>query len=74
MPRAGLKLGIYGDAGEYTCLRYPGSFGNETSDAQQFAGWSIDALKYDNCYSFSTRTVSRPLVAECGCPMQLSSL
>ena len=45
----GLKLGIYGDAGSYTCLGYPGSRGYETQDAQTWAGWGIDYLKYDNC-------------------------
>lgn len=45
----GLKLGIYGDAGTYTCLGYPGSRGYETQDAQTWAGWGIDYLKYDNC-------------------------
>ena len=34
---AGLKLGIYGDAGTQTCLSFPGSFGHERSDALQFS-------------------------------------
>ncbi|PKU82603.1 Alpha-galactosidase [Dendrobium catenatum] len=46
----GLKLGIYGDAGNRTCtLRIPGSLGNELRDARTFALWGIDYLKYDNC-------------------------
>ncbi|MFC5801748.1 NPCBM/NEW2 domain-containing protein [Streptomyces formicae] len=45
----GLKLGIYGDAGTSTCAGYPGSLGHETTDAQTFADWGIDYLKYDNC-------------------------
>ncbi|MFE2065310.1 glycoside hydrolase family 27 protein [Streptomyces sp. NPDC059467] len=45
----GLKLGIYEDAGTATCAGYPGSLGHETTDAQSFAAWGVDYLKYDNC-------------------------
>jgi alpha-galactosidase len=45
----GLKLGIYEDAGTETCAGYPGSYGHETTDAQDFADWGVDYLKYDNC-------------------------
>ncbi|WP_371477676.1 ricin-type beta-trefoil lectin domain protein [Kitasatospora sp. NBC_00315] len=47
----GLKLGIYEDAGLQTCGGYPGSLGHETTDAQSFASWGVDYLKYDNCYA-----------------------
>ncbi|MFF7159407.1 ricin-type beta-trefoil lectin domain protein [Streptomyces sp. NPDC008139] len=47
----GLKLGIYEDAGLQTCGGYPGSLGHESTDAQSFASWGVDYLKYDNCYS-----------------------
>ncbi len=50
---AGLKLGLYGDAGTRTCAGYPGSLGNEEIDARTFADWGIDYLKYDNCYNES---------------------
>lgn len=46
----GLKLGIYSCAGYRTCASYPGSYGYEWDDAQTFAGWHIDFLKYDFCY------------------------
>ncbi|KAH6645439.1 glycoside hydrolase superfamily [Truncatella angustata] len=46
----GMKLGIYGDAGTQTCGGYPGSLGFEAIDAEAFAEWGIDYLKYDNCY------------------------
>jgi alpha-galactosidase len=49
----GLKLGIYGDAGTATCAGYPGSLGHEELDAQTFADWGVDYLKYDNCYNQS---------------------
>jgi alpha-galactosidase len=45
----GLKLGIYGDAGTLTCAGYPGSLGHEELDAQSWAEWGVDYLKYDNC-------------------------
>lgn len=45
----GLKLGIYSDAGRYTCAGKPGSFGHEYQDALQYARWGIDYLKYDWC-------------------------
>ncbi|WP_392675161.1 NPCBM/NEW2 domain-containing protein [Streptomyces sp. LN785] len=45
----GLKLGIYEAAGTATCAGYPGSLGHETTDAQSFAEWGVDYLKYDNC-------------------------
>jgi alpha-galactosidase len=45
----GLKLGIYSDRGTYTCGGLPGSFDHEIQDAETFAGWGIDYLKYDNC-------------------------
>ena len=48
---AGLKFGMYSDAGALTCLGYPGSRGHEAKDAQSFAEWEIDFLKYDNCWA-----------------------
>ena len=47
----GLGYGMYSDAGSYTCGRYAGSLGYETKDAQVFASWGVDYLKYDNCYN-----------------------
>jgi alpha-galactosidase len=49
----GLKLGIYGDAGTKTCAGYPGSLGKEKLDAQTWADWGVDYIKYDNCYNQS---------------------
>ncbi|MFJ6789589.1 NPCBM/NEW2 domain-containing protein [Streptomyces angustmyceticus] len=47
----GLKFGIYTSAGIKTCntAGFPGGLGHEKSDAQQFADWGVDYLKYDNC-------------------------
>lgn len=55
----GLKLGIYSDAGYFTCSKQmPGSLGREEQDAKTFASWGIDYLKYDNCNNDG----SKPLV------------
>ena len=45
----GLKLGIYSSPGPKTCAGYEGSLGHEESDAQSYAHWGIDYLKYDYC-------------------------
>jgi alpha-galactosidase len=45
----GLKLGIYSSPGPRTCAGYPASYGHELQDAQMFASWGIDYLKYDWC-------------------------
>ena len=45
-----MKLGIYSDAGPLTCAGYPGSRHHEEDDAQTWADWGIDYLKYDNCW------------------------
>ncbi|WP_308467683.1 glycoside hydrolase family 27 protein [Rathayibacter soli] len=51
----GLKLGIYESAGAITCEKFPGSLGHETTDANDFAAWGVDLLKYDNCGTPSER-------------------
>ena len=50
LPCAGLKLGIYGDAGYLTCAGFPGSRDFESRDAASYAEWGVDYLKYDNCW------------------------
>ena len=54
----GLKIGIYEVPGNTTCVGIyggispsvaVGSLGHETTDAQTFASWGIDYLKYDKC-------------------------
>ena len=46
----GLKLGMYSCAGTHTCGGHPGSFEHEFVDAETFAQWGVDYLKYDYCY------------------------
>jgi alpha-galactosidase len=45
----GLKLGIYSSPGPRTCGGYEGSHEHEMIDAETFAEWGIDYLKYDWC-------------------------
>ena len=47
----GLKLGIYSDAGNFTCACYTGSLGHEYQDAIAYAHWGVDYLKYDWCFT-----------------------
>jgi len=46
----GLKLGIYESAGTATCAGRPGSYGHYTQDADTFASWGVDFVKFDYCH------------------------
>lgn len=46
----GLKFGMYSCAGNLTCAGFPSSFEHEFIDAETFASWQVDFLKYDYCY------------------------
>ena len=45
----GLKAGIYSSPGPKTCAGYAGSYEHEIQDANTFARWGFDFLKYDWC-------------------------
>ena len=45
----GLKAGLYTSPGPWTCGGYVGAYQNERTDAQKFAAWGFDFLKYDWC-------------------------
>ncbi len=45
----GLKFGIYSAPGCFTCLKLMGSLGSEQIDANDYASWGVDFLKYDHC-------------------------
>lgn len=75
----GLKIGIYTSAGTKTCdsVGLPGALGHEYSDAQQFADWGIDYLKYDNCNNLGVDakqryTTMRDALAATGRPIVYS--
>jgi alpha-galactosidase len=45
----GFRLGIYSSPGAKSCAGFEGGMGHEMEDAQTFASWGIDYLKYDIC-------------------------
>lgn len=45
----GLKAGIYTSPGPLTCAGHVGAYQHEELDAQRFAEWGFDFLKYDWC-------------------------
>jgi alpha-galactosidase len=45
----GLKIGIYSGPGPKTCGGFTASLDHEVQDAQLYASWGIDYLKYDMC-------------------------
>ena len=45
----GLKLGIYSSPGPKTCAGFEASLDHEVQDAQLYASWGVDYLKYDLC-------------------------
>ena len=45
----GLKMGIYSSPGPQTCGGYEGSWQHEVQDANSYAQWGVDYLKYDWC-------------------------
>lgn len=55
----GLKFGIYSSAGTMTCAKRAGSLYYEEKDAQDFADWGVDYLKYDNCFNDSIPATTR---------------
>jgi alpha-galactosidase len=57
----GLKIGIYTSPGPDVCGGYTGSMGHEEEDAQTFADWGYDYLKYDWC---GARRIYQPTQAD----------
>jgi alpha-galactosidase len=45
----GLKFGIYTSPGPWTCAGFEGSYGHWQQDAETYARWGVDFLKYDWC-------------------------
>ncbi|KAJ8297727.1 hypothetical protein KUTeg_024258 [Tegillarca granosa] len=82
----GLKLGIYEDFGQYTCMGYPGSEFYLELDANTFAEWGVDMLKLDGCNSnihdmtagyetmgFFLNRTNRPILYACSWPAYTDS-
>jgi len=73
----GLKLGIYSDAGDFTCACYTGSRGHEYQDAITYAYWGVDYLKYDWCFTTNVNakgayTLMRNALRKAGRPILFS--
>ena len=45
----GLRFGVYSSPGPKTCAGYTGSYQFEQKDADTYAAWGVDYLKYDWC-------------------------
>jgi alpha-galactosidase len=54
----GLKFGIYESVGTTTCQGLPGSFGHYQQDADTFASWGVDFVKFDTCGSVEGTDIS----------------
>ena len=73
----GLKLGIYSTPNTKTCAGIyggytggVGSVGHETTDAQTWASWGVDYLKYDKCQGqLSAFAVMRDALKATGRPI-----
>ncbi len=52
----GLKAGLYTSPGPWTCAGYLGSHEHERIDAEKYAEWGFDFLKYDWCSYTSVAT------------------
>jgi alpha-galactosidase len=55
----GLKFGIYSSPGPKTCAGFEGSYQHEEQDAQTYAEWGVDYLKYDWCSASQVYPVSQ---------------
>ena len=51
MHMRGLKLGLYANIGRHTCAGYPGSHDHFQIDAETFASWGVDMIKFDGCHA-----------------------
>lgn len=45
----GLKFGLYTVGGTFTCAGFPGSAGYEVLDANTYASWGVDYVKFEGC-------------------------
>uniref|UniRef100_A0A668ADV5 Alpha-galactosidase n=1 Tax=Myripristis murdjan TaxID=586833 RepID=A0A668ADV5_9TELE len=84
----GLKLGIYADMGTHTCMGYPGTTLDKIEiDAQTFASWGVDYLKFDGCHSNpveqmigyprmskALNATGRPIAYSCSWPVYVGGL
>lgn len=55
----GLLFGLYSSAGVKTCEGRAGGLDYEEADAQDYAYWEVDYLKYDNCNNLGRPATER---------------
>jgi hypothetical protein len=67
----GLRFGIYSSPGPLTCGRFLGSLGHERQDADTWAAWGVDYLKYDLCSYQDSNLPKEPTVADHQLPYRL---
>ncbi|HZQ47956.1 MAG TPA: glycoside hydrolase family 27 protein [Verrucomicrobiae bacterium] len=68
----GLKAGIYSSPGPLTCGRFAGSYQHEAQDAQTFADWGFDFLKYDWCSYGHVAKLIKPAPGSALTPAQIT--
>jgi alpha-galactosidase len=61
----GLKLGLYSSPAPQTYRGHLGSYGHEEQDAQTWAAWGIDYLKYEWCAAGRVYTNARQMRLAC---------
>jgi alpha-galactosidase len=66
----GLKAGIYSSPGPVDCMSGISSWQHEQQDAESYARWGFDFLKYDWC-SYGNVVSNPPSIAEMKRPYQL---
>ena len=54
-----LKFGLYSSAGTMTCEGRAGGLYYEKEDAEDYAAWGVDYLKYDNCFNDNVPALQR---------------
>lgn len=82
----GLKFGIYEDFGTKTCAGFPGSEFYMQQDANTFAQWGVDYVKFDGCnsnthdfddgyeaFGLYLNKTGRPMVYSCEWPLYQST-
>jgi alpha-galactosidase len=67
----GLKIGIYSSPGPKTSAGFEASWQHEQKDAQQYAAWGFDYLKYDWCSYSEVQDKSLPERARLMKPYQV---
>lgn len=54
-----MLFGLYSSAGTHTCAGRAGGLDYEVVDAQDYASWGVDYLKYDNCFNQHRPAIER---------------